>query len=243
MKNLINKEEKDRIDLICNQYKITMYSIDPDGTIDVDGSVVFPRGSLTSLPLKFGKVSGDFYCSNNRLTSLKGSPTEVGGDFNCQSNKLTSLEGGPNSVGGDFNCQYNGIRSLHGSPHTISLEFNCSNNKLTSLEGSPNSVGGNYWCQYNNLTSLVGAPHTIGWNLICSYNNLSSTYSGDIDIETSGVSILSNTTLLPPALMNNMNCLKTIIKYQRHFEIWNDDLSLNVDNFNDLITEIKDGLE
>jgi hypothetical protein len=34
-----------------------------------------------------------------------------------------------------------------------------------------------------------------------------------------------------------------ILKYQRHFFIWNDDLTLNVDNFNDLLAEINEGLE
>jgi hypothetical protein len=119
------------ISLICEKYKITNYTINDDGSIDVDGDVNLSYKGLTELPLTFNKVSGYFSCSNNRLTSLKGSPKWVGSDFYCYNNDLTSLKGSPKWVGSDFYCY---------------------NNDLTSLEFCPDYVGGNFYCVKNNLT-------------------------------------------------------------------------------------------
>ena len=97
------------ISLICKQYGITNYTINPDGSIDVNGSVDLSFNDLTELPLRFNKVSGYFRCHNNRLTSLKGCPRWIGGNFNCYNNQLTSLEFSPDYVGGDFDCEYNNL--------------------------------------------------------------------------------------------------------------------------------------
>lgn len=177
MKNLITKEEKDQIDLTCVQYSIMNYTINPDGSIDVNGDVRIV-GKHPTLSLKFGKVSGNFSCSCNQLTSLNGAPHSVGGDFNC------------------------------------------FNNQLTSLEGSPTYVGG---------------------YLLCDYNRLTSTYSSDTDVEVAADVDLSG-NLLPTIFMDNYKHIKLILKYQRHFVIWNDDLTLNEENFRELLDEIKDGL-
>jgi hypothetical protein len=95
---------------ICDKYGIENWSINSDGLVDVQGDVylykqLFPSVGLTELPLQFGKVTGDFDCSNTRLTTLKGDPHRVGGRFDCDMNNLTSLEFCPLSVGGDFWCQ------------------------------------------------------------------------------------------------------------------------------------------
>jgi len=220
MKNLITKEEKDRIDKICKKYKIQNYSINSDGSIDVVGNVSLSRGILTEFPLVFNNVTGDFYCSGNELTTLAGGPTTVGGSFLCGYNKLTTLFGAPEKVGRNFYC---------------------SNNKLTSLVGSPTTISGVFSCFENKLTSFDGAPRTIN-NWQCSNSELISTYSGDVDIDLIGYIYLKN-TMLPQLIIDNMDQIKLILKYQRYFDIWNPDLSLNVENFNDLIAEINDGLE
>ncbi len=92
---------------ICKRYNIKNYTINPDGSIDVNGSVNLYDGSLTELPLTFNKVTGYFTCGFNQLTSLKGSPRWVGGYFNCSCNQLTNLEGSPDYVGDDFYCETN----------------------------------------------------------------------------------------------------------------------------------------
>jgi hypothetical protein len=83
-----------------------------DGSVDVDGNVDLSDRNLTKLPLKFGEVSGNFWCFNNQLISLEGCPHSVGRDFNCQYNQLTTLEGSPNSVGDDFYCYNNQLTTL-----------------------------------------------------------------------------------------------------------------------------------
>jgi hypothetical protein len=96
-----------KIEEICEYYGIQNYTINDDGTIDVDGNVDLNDRSLTKLPLKFNKVTGYFSCSVNKLTSLEGCPIWVGGRFHCWDNRLTSLEGCPSYVGGYFYCLQN----------------------------------------------------------------------------------------------------------------------------------------
>jgi hypothetical protein len=112
----------------CEKY-LENYRINSDGTIDVDGNVFLYRelGNMEKLPVKFGKVSGYFYCSSNILTTLEGCPYYVGAYFNCDGNKLTTLEGCPDYVD-DGN-------------------FYCYGNNLTTLEGCPKYVGGDLVCE------------------------------------------------------------------------------------------------
>ena len=97
------------ISLICKQYGINNYTINPDGSIDVDGSVNLYNKGLTELPLIFNRVTGVFDCGNNRLTTLKGCPRWVGDYFRCNYNNLTSLKFSPDYVGGDFYCRKNNL--------------------------------------------------------------------------------------------------------------------------------------
>ena len=99
---------------ICKKYEIKNYTINPDGSIDVEGSVYLFNMNLDKLPLKFNRVSGYFICSRNRLTSLEGCPKEVGETFYCSSNKLTSLQYSPEIVYGRFYCGDNPLESLDG---------------------------------------------------------------------------------------------------------------------------------
>ena len=97
------------ISLICKQYSIENYTINSDGSIDVDGRVDLYKKGLTELPLRFNKVTGYFLCDDNNLTTLKGCPRWIGGNFICSYNQLTSLEFSPDYVGGGFWCQYNNL--------------------------------------------------------------------------------------------------------------------------------------
>ena len=106
----------DEINSICKKYGIKNYTINTDGTIDVDGDVHLSENGLTKLPLKFGKVTGDFFCAFNQLNSLEGSPHWVGIDFNCNDNNLKSLEGGPEIVIGCYYCNSNNLVNFKGFP-------------------------------------------------------------------------------------------------------------------------------
>ena len=94
---------------ICKKYDIENYTINDDGSIDVDGEVELYGHQLTELPLTFNRVTGDFHCHFNGLTTLKGSPRWVGGRFSCRINRLTSLEFSPDYVGEDFRCANNDL--------------------------------------------------------------------------------------------------------------------------------------
>jgi hypothetical protein len=152
MKHLIEWrlfESKEYIESICNKFGIKNWTLNEDGSIDVDGDVNLCDIKLIKIPLKFRNVSGNFDCSFNDLISLEGCPELVGGSFFCYNNNLTSLEGCPKSVG---------------------LNFWCSNNNLTSLEGCPKSIGGDFYCSYNNITSLEGTPESIRGQFYCKLN-------------------------------------------------------------------------
>ena len=92
---------------ICKRYNITNYTVNDDGSIDVNGNVKISFHKFTELPIRFNKVLGSFSCSNNKLTTLKGCPRWVGNWFSCEFNDLTTLEFAPDYVGGWFSCVEN----------------------------------------------------------------------------------------------------------------------------------------
>ena len=109
----------------------------------IEGEGIFPQSEekLTNFKgVKFGVVTGNFYCSNNSLTSLDGAPQEVRGAFFCDHNSLTSLEGAPQWVGEDFYCSNNSLTSLEGAPPWVGEDgedFDCSINKYFYCSGNP----------------------------------------------------------------------------------------------------------
>jgi len=90
---LFENFNKSEIDSMCRFFGIKNYSINQDGSIDVNGNIDLAFKKLTEIPLKFNRVSGNFICWINKLTTLEGSPTYVGGDFDCSENNLISLDG------------------------------------------------------------------------------------------------------------------------------------------------------
>ena len=154
-------ESLEDIDSICKEYGIENYIL-KDGLVHVDGDVCLSGRRLTKLPLKFGEVSGYFYCSINKLTSLEGAPTRVGGDFYCYANRLTSLEGAPSRVVGNFYCSDNRLTSLEGAPEVVERGFYCSENNLTTLKGGPKVRGTRYMAYNNQLINFYGFPED-GW--------------------------------------------------------------------------------
>ena len=103
---------EDQVVKLCKRYDIQNYSINPDLSIDVDRDVNLVGLKLTSLPLRFSRVGGGFYCYSNQLTTLEGCPREIGEGFYCHYNRLTTLGGCPREVVGDFNCSYNPVTEI-----------------------------------------------------------------------------------------------------------------------------------
>jgi len=163
---------KEQIEFLNKYTRGTWTFNEETGLVDIEGDFYCSDKSLTDFKgVKFGVVSNDFDCQNNKLKSLKGAPQEVGRYFSCHNNKLTSLEGAP-EVGWHFCCSDNKLTSLEGAPQEVRGYFDCSNNKLTSLVGAPQKVGWHFDCSNNKLTSLVGAPQEVGENFSCYDNNM-----------------------------------------------------------------------
>jgi len=166
-------ESKKDIDAICKKYqnggRIRNYTINPDGTVDVDGDVYLDNKRLTKLPLKFGKVTGDFDCSNNQLTTLEGAPTEVGGGFYCVRNQLTTLEGSPNVVCGDFLCSGNQLMDFRGFPEFFENGISLSDNPIEEIYYLFNNIKCIYWI---NEFDVIDGNKVIEDRLIDVFNQL-----------------------------------------------------------------------
>ena len=144
------------------------------GLIDIEGDFDCCSQGLKELKgVKFGKVSGNFFCDRNQLTTLVGAPKTVGGGFFCSENQLTTLVGAPQTVKEDFNCYGNQLTTLVGAPKTVGGGFYCDRNQLTSLVGAPQTVNRDFSCSNNQLTSLAGAPKTVGEYFHCGENPVS----------------------------------------------------------------------
>jgi hypothetical protein len=164
-------ESKQEIKALLKEYfNITgTPTINPDGTVDITGDCSLKSDKkVNQLPVKFGKVSGNFNCSHNQLTSLVGAPQSVGSWFSCGGNQLTSLIGAPQSVGGYFNCYHNQLTSLEGAPQSVGGDFSCYFNQLTSLEGAPQSVGRAFRCDWSPALPLL---RTVVAKAVAIYKN------------------------------------------------------------------------
>ena len=107
-KEFLNEEQKSLTrdqKVFLNKSVKGTWKMNSQGLIDVEGAVEI-IGTLKEFPVKFGKVSGYFYCSGcTSLETLDGSPQYVGGDFSCSGcTSLRTLEGAPHEVGEDFYC-------------------------------------------------------------------------------------------------------------------------------------------
>jgi len=121
------------IDELCKKYNIKNYTINTDGSIDVDGYVNLFKAGLKKLPLKFNKINRGFSCSFNKLTSFEGSPVEVNGSSYFNNNKLTSFKGSPKIVRTDFECEYNKINSFEYFPSHVGSTFYCVGNPIYKI--------------------------------------------------------------------------------------------------------------
>jgi len=152
-------ESDSAIEAICKNYGITNYSINNNGSIDVNGEVNLMDKRLVFLPIKFGIVTGSFICSDNNLETLYNFPQEVGGGINCSNNNLTSLKG-IGKVGGQIICSFNKLTSLEGIDELDSVItlINCRYNKIKSLEFYPrlkSNYGHNFLLYGNPIYKMV----------------------------------------------------------------------------------------
>ena len=119
--------------LWLKSYNVENYTINDDLSVDVAGDVNLSGMGLSSIPIKFGIVVGNFNCNYNRLSSLESCLISVCGNFNCSYNNLQNLIGCPDMVG-SFLCGFNKLDTLKYCPDIISGNFNCGDNKLKESE-------------------------------------------------------------------------------------------------------------
>lgn len=146
------------------KHKIEKYILTPNSqygyVVEVFTSVEIKE--VSSIPVKFNWVAGNFDCWYNQLTDLDFAPRAVGGDFNCSHNQLTTLGGCPQVVGKHVYCHNNQLLNLKGAPTHILGNFECSDNTLTTLEFCPETVAGNFGCTRNKIRTLEFCPQTVG---------------------------------------------------------------------------------
>lgn len=151
---------KDELDL----YGIKNYTINDDGTVDVNGNVIIFRGhpfrsKHTKIPFKFGKVTGNFLCNGNALESLEGSPYYVGGDFSCGNNS--------------------GLKNFKGSPVEVACNFIATGlSNLESLEGLSPEIGGSLYIHKNPKLKEIDSISNIEGAIFCDVNIDVSKFSG-----------------------------------------------------------------
>ena len=144
MKYLRLFESFEDIDQICKKYGIKNYTINTDGSIDVNDDVILNNKLLTKLPIKFNKINGYFDCSYNKFNKINGY-------FDCSYNKFKSLEGSPIEVNGSFWCNNNELTSFEFSPKIIRRDFNCECNNIKTLEYFPSFIKNYFYCYANPI--------------------------------------------------------------------------------------------
>jgi hypothetical protein len=95
-----------------------------DGVVHVVGDVDLNGRGLGSIPLRFGCLSGNFFCTSRGIGCIPFQFGYVSGNFLCTGNNLESLAGCPSEVGGDFDCRSNWFVGKPDTSHiTIGGEF------------------------------------------------------------------------------------------------------------------------
>jgi hypothetical protein len=128
----------------------------------------------------------------------------------------------------------------------VSGNFDCSAlENLTSLKGGPLKIDGAFNCAFTKITSLEYAPESA--DVLIFDNNIKSLSTGDRNCHFNKVHMLmtnsSAVKSLPHEIINNKEYFPLILKYQNYFGVWNHDGAFNIEGFNMLITEIKEGLK
>ena len=144
---------------ICRKYEIENYTINSDGSIDVNGHYTLYGGDKP--PIKFNKIEQSFALSDINLETLENLPTYVGGFYDISYNKLTSLEGFPTEVGRDIDVSENELTNLEGIVSEVNGDLACESNKITTLKGFPMVIHGNLVLR-NNPIKIIDSSIEVG---------------------------------------------------------------------------------
>lgn len=127
----------------------------------------------------------------------------------------------------------------------VSGDFDCSALvNLNTLKGSPFEVGGTFNCAYTNIKTLEYAPK-LACKMVFDNNIKSLSTNWNCDYKQVHIIFRSSNPVdgLPSVILEHIEFLPTVLKYQNYFDTWNDHHCFNEQGFNDLIAEINEGLE
>lgn len=136
MKNLLTNTQLNDIHEFCMNYNISKYTLNPDGSIDVDGDVEFVSlpNNMKHFPFEFNTVKGDFKIIDSGITSMINFPKVVMGNVEVLHNELTSLEGCPQLINGDFDFSNNKVSSFRVGDYDVIIngEIACGYNNYSN---------------------------------------------------------------------------------------------------------------
>lgn len=204
------------IDKFCQSYNIKNYIINSDGSIDVNGSVNLRHENRRStiierIPIKFNAVYGDFDVSYNNIKNLNNFPRFISGSLICRSNRLETLSGSV-KYANSIIASNNRISSLVGCPKVL-IKLDVDHNLLTNLVGCPEGI--EVSVNSNRLKSLRGL------------NN-----SKILRLDTSYLPYIIRNSKIP-------YFIDSVCKWQNEYSIWDNNDSLNMYRFNEMIRDIE----
>lgn len=128
----------------------------------------------------------------------------------------------------------------------VSGDFDCSFLvNLTTLKGSPIEVGGTFNCASTSVQSLEYAPKSAE-KLVFDNTIKSLSTNCNCDFKLVHMLVRNSNPVegLPKTILQNMAHMPIVFKYQNYYDVWNNNDGLfNEQEFNSLITEIKEGLK
>ena len=204
---------KQKVKAQCENLAIENYTINNDGTVDVNGNLNIylvldriKKDERNNVLINFNKINGSvninlqfrkagkilkkkIFLKERRIlkNQLPFTFNEVTGNFYASHNMLETLRGCPKKVGGCFDVRTNRLHTLEGSPERVGGYFCAHNNLLNDLKGSPKYVGGNFDVADNDLKTLEGLSPRIDGILDFNSNKITSfDYYTDCKITAEG---------------------------------------------------------
>lgn len=183
----VQKVDHTPIKYFLNTNYITNYTIEEDGTVNVNGNVVLDNlgSKFPELPVQFGEVTGDFTTIDVAFRSFKGFPKKVGGHFVIKKQiSVQDYTGAPTHIGGMGLMKAVKAQSLQGFPEYIakhaefavsgdkhditrigefggSVRINVEDAPLPSLDGIQSTINGSFEVMSKGLSSLEDFPSEV----------------------------------------------------------------------------------
>jgi hypothetical protein len=133
-----------------------------DTIVNVDTNVNLTSFTGNRLPVRFGRILGDFTMPP-KVESMFGVPTEVTGKYRISNPYFLSLEGGPLSANSYVVSNSPKLMSLEGMPERVGDLLRIGGcPKLTSLKGISEKVNTLRLIELAGLKSLDHLPKSMG---------------------------------------------------------------------------------